>query len=36
MHEVIALWQADHVDFAKLLNLPEDQREGFHAGGSPK
>lgn len=36
MHEVIALWHADHVNFAKLLNLLEDQLELFHAGGSPK
>lgn len=36
MHEVLARWHADHVNFAKRLNLLEDQVELFHAGGSPK
>jgi len=36
MHDVIALWHADHVNFAKLLNLLEDQLERFHAGDSPE
>jgi hemerythrin-like domain-containing protein len=36
MHDVIALWHADHVNFARLLNLLEDQLELFHAGGSPQ
>jgi hemerythrin-like domain-containing protein len=36
MHDVIALWHADHVNFGKLLNLLEDQLELFHAGGSPE
>jgi hemerythrin-like domain-containing protein len=36
MHDVIALWHADHINFAKLLNLLEDQLELFHAGGSPQ
>jgi hemerythrin-like domain-containing protein len=35
MHEVIALWHTDHVNFGKLLNVLEDQLERFHAGGSP-
>jgi hypothetical protein len=33
MHDVIALWHADHINFAKLLNLLEDQLEVVHAGG---
>ena len=36
MHDVIALWHADHVNFARLLNLLEEQLELFHAGKSPQ
>lgn len=36
MHDFIALWHADHVNFEKLLDLLEDQLELFHAGGSPE
>ena len=36
MHDVIALWHTDHVNFGKLLNVLEDQLELFHSGGSPK
>ena len=35
MHDVIALWHADHVNFGTLLNLLEDQVALFHAAGSP-
>ena len=36
MPDTLALWHADHVNFAKLLDLLEDQLELFHEGGSPE
>lgn len=35
MAEPIALWHADHVVFARLLDLLETQIEAFHAGERP-
>ena len=35
MAEPLALWQADHVVFARLLDLFETQVEAFHAGERP-
>ena len=36
MPDTLALWHADHVNFAKLLDLLEDQLALFHEGGSPE
>jgi len=35
MAEPIAAWHADHVNFARLLNLLERQLIAFHAGEEP-
>ena len=35
MAEPIAAWHADHVNFARLLNLLERQLIAFHAGAEP-
>ena len=35
MSDTIALWHAEHVNFAKLLDLLEGQLDLFHKGESP-
>ena len=35
MPDTLALWHAEHVNFAKLLNLLESQLSLFHGGKSP-
>ena len=35
MAEPIAAWHADHVNFARLLNLLERELIAFHAGEKP-
>ena len=35
MAEPVAIWHADHVVFARLLDLFESQVEAFHAGERP-
>ena len=35
MAEPIAAWHADHVNFARLLDLLESQLAAFHAGEQP-
>ena len=35
MSDPIALWHAEHVNFATLLDLLERQLELFHKGGLP-
>ena len=36
MHNTLALWHADHLNFSKLLQLLEVQIERFHAGATPQ
>jgi uncharacterized protein YlaN (UPF0358 family) len=36
MHKTLALWRADHLNFAKLLQLVDVQLERFHAGVTPQ
>jgi hemerythrin-like domain-containing protein len=36
MHKTLALWHADHVNFAKLLQLLDDQLALFHEGDTPQ
>ena len=36
MHKTLTQWHADHVNFAKLLNLVEVELARFHDGGSPQ
>jgi hemerythrin-like domain-containing protein len=35
MPDTLSLWHADHVNFAKLLDLLDEQLRLFHDGGSP-
>jgi len=35
MPDTLALWHAEHVNFARLLNLLEDQVSLFHTGAQP-
>lgn len=35
MPDTLALWHAEHVNFARLLNLLEDQLSLFHTGAQP-
>ena len=35
MPDTLALWHSEHVNFARLLNLLDDQLSLFHDGGSP-
>ena len=35
MSETLALWHEDHVNFARLLHILEDELALFHEGGSP-
>jgi hemerythrin-like domain-containing protein len=35
MPDTLALWHAEHVNFARLLNLLEDQLSLFHGGSQP-
>ena len=36
MHETLTLWHADHVNFARLLDLLEEELQRFHQGDSPQ
>jgi hemerythrin-like domain-containing protein len=36
MHKTLALWHADHVNFAKLVELLDHQLALFHAGDTPE